>query len=284
MYSVYVGTIEKVFAPNHQYNANKYQYEYSVLVSMDGYNQVSVPNCIKADTLGGFDDFEDTVLSPGNLVLVSFVRDELKCGIIMSCIRNFTKKTEVDRAVHWRKRFNKFETAIDSKYNWSAKSDFGPNAHIMVDKIILDDSQGQKITLDKNTKTITVEAELWTIEIRKDVKMTVGGNVTATVVGNVSMDIGGNANVNVHGALSATVDKDATLAVKGNAVVTVDKSLTATVKGRADVKADQIFLNSQGEEFSSVTTEYSHQGVIDLVTGVPCEGVQSVKAGHGMGG
>ena len=242
MYSVYVGTIEKVFSPSHPFNTSKFQYEYSVLVNTELFSQTSII-CIKADSFGGFDDFEDAILSPGNLVLVSFARDDFQSGAIIGCARQFSKKTEVSRGVHWRKRFNKFEMGIDSSYNWYAKSDSGPNAHVMVDKIILNDSAGQTITLDKNSKTITINAELWTININKDVKMTVGGNMTATISGNATVKVGGK--------------------------------LDATVGGKATIKAASIALNGEG---GRVLTDKLNP-VIDYITGVPSIGVPTVTSG-----
>jgi len=269
MDAIYVGTVEKVYPPGSSQNSSKYQYEYAVAISIECYGQTTINNCIKSDMFGGFDDFDDLVLSPGNLVLITFPKENMRAGIIMGCIRNYTKKTDSKLGVHSRRRFNKFEVGIDSSYNWSAKSDFGPNAHVMVDKIILDDSSGQKITLDKNTKTITIEAQTWTVNISGDVSMTVGGNANLIVNGNV--------DAKVEGTLNAKVSKDATLDIGGNANLKVAKSLNAKVGGQATIKASQIALN--GDMGQILTTQTSP--IVDFLTGISTVGVPNVKAGGG---
>jgi hypothetical protein len=298
MDAVYIGSITAVYPPTHSNNSNKYQYEYTISLTGELFSQTPIPNCIKADVFGGLDDFDDAILSVGNAVLVSFPHSEFRCGIIIGCIRNHKKKMEIDRRVHWRQRFNKTEMTVDKAFNWSIKSDYGPSASVMVDKIILDDSMGQKITLDKNTKTITISAETWTVNILKNANITVGGDLTAAVTGKASLQVTGDATVAVTGMLNASVAKDATIDIKGNANLKVAMSLNAEVKnqvnlkckelnakvegdakveaaGKIEVKGSTIELNgSMGEILTTLTMP-----VVDMITGTKSVGVPNVKAG-----
>lgn len=284
MNGIFMGVVEKVLAPNSPQNISKYQYEYTVMVSTENYAQIKVINAIIADSLGQIDDFQEVVLDPGARVLVMFVNQSRTNCVILSGLRNYSKPMTVEQGQRLGKRFNRIETGIDKTNSWYVKSDFGPYARVEPAKIILDDSVGQKVTIDKETKTITIESELWNIDIRKDVTMKVGGNVNATITGNVTMSVGGDVSVDAKGSLTAKIGKNANIEVKEN-VTAKCKQLDAKVETDATIKAGRtakidakdIQLNGQaGRVLTTITDPY-----VDMITGLPSIGVPNVKAGGG---
>src|SRR5271157_1226651 len=104
MNGIYVGTIEKVYPPNDINNSNKYQYEYSLLVTGDNFSTIPCNHCIKSDDDGFNDDYEDKVLKPGASVLVAFPRIGSGAGIIMGAVRGYTTAMNPSLGNYWRKR------------------------------------------------------------------------------------------------------------------------------------------------------------------------------------
>ena len=270
--SYYFGMISEVYDPAHKRNSSKYQYEYQVVVTVEDYAQVPF-RCIREDRYGTADDFEDIILTPGTKVMVKFPRGDRSVGVIQHGTRAAVAPMDPKLGRHWRNRFNKIVRYIDKDGNYSVTSDGGPNMHVKVDKIILDDSAGEQIILDKEKKTIFVNCKDFTIEVKQ--------NVTMNVAKDSNIAIKGNANVSVEG--------DATVAVKGNVKVfgknveaTAEqnmkakcKELEAEASGNAKIKAKKIVLNEDmGEVLTTVTDP-----VVDTIFGVPTKGVKTVKAG-----
>jgi hypothetical protein len=274
MQGIYEAIVEAVYPPNAPENISKYNYEYRLLVTMDNYAQVPVLNAVMKDEFGSIDDRHDIVLAPGSRVLVMFLRGYITEAIIIGGIRGFKGKVDPALNVHVLRRFNRFQTGIDKTNSWFAVSDDGPFQRIEPNKIIIDDSQGQRITFDKISKTITVESELWNIDIRKDVTMTVGGNVTASIKGNANLSVDGDVTLTTKGNLKADIGKKADIKVQENANVKC-KNLTAQAEGRASIKAQEINLNGSGGRVVTTLTD----PVVDLITGVPSVGVPTVKSG-----
>ncbi len=271
---VYFGTVEKVFSPTDSLNISKYQYEYRVQVTTGGFAQVPVNNCIRMDSDGSFDNYNDNILLPGSMVVVTFLKGNLSHGIIIGAVRQYTQKqpTIPDSKQQWKKRYNRFELSIDNQYNWLAKSDSGPYATVKTNLVRLDDSVGENLTLDKDTQTTTLNTKELVTNVKSDSRTTIDhdavievkNNVTIHVVGNVTMTVDGNVNLTCKN-LTAKVQENATVECKelkakasGNAQIEAG----ATAK----VKSPKIYLNEGG---TGITTMQSHLGVIDLISGVP---------------
>lgn len=253
----YFGKVTHIYAPNHPKNKSKYQYEYEVLITGDDYAQLPM-RAIRNDEFGGLDDYSDEILSVGANVFVLFPRGDASIGIITGGGRFYPKAQDPALGKYYLKRFNKIEASIDKDYNYMVKSDSGPFLQVKTNKVVLDDSVGESVVLDKDKKTLFIDANKWVVHIKGDANITVDGNLTATV------------------AKSATVKaKDVSVTADASAKIKC-KDLTAEASGNANIKASSISLNGQG---SSITTEQSHQNVIDLITGVPCVGVPTVKSG-----
>src|ERR1700676_722955 len=165
---ILVGTIQKIYPPGDPQNSNGYQYEYSVQVTSANFAQIPINHCIVADTFGGFDDYEDKILKPGASVLVSQVAGSKNIGVILGCVRSFADEMDSSLGNYWRKRYNKVEMYIDQNNNYSVTSDSGPNFHVNTDTIILDDSAGDNITLDRVNKIMTVNANKWQVNVTGD--------------------------------------------------------------------------------------------------------------------
>jgi phage gp45-like len=279
--AVYTGTVVAVYPPDHPQNKSKYQYEYAVMVSLEGNAQIPVNNCILADSYGSTDNYEHSLLLPNSLVLVVFPKGVLLYGIIIGAVRNFKGKmpTIKNSQQEWKKRYNKFEISIDSNFNYMAKSDFGPFFQIQTDQIVLNDSNTECLMLSKKDKKISLNTNDLEVNVlnvaktvvKKDSSLTVEGNCTIQVKGNVTLQVEGDVNVTCKN-LKANVKESAQVECK---------ELKAKASGNVDVqagqnakiKASKVYLNGEG---SGITTEMSHMGVIDLITGVPVQASKTV--------
>lgn len=228
MNGIFVGTIQKVYAPGDQNNSNGYQYEYSCLVTVDNFATIPCNHCIRSDDDGFGDDYEDKILKPGASVLILFPQIGHGVGIIMGAVRNYAKAMDPSLGNYWRKRYNQVNMYIDQNNNFSITSDSGPNLQINTSNIVIDDSAGDNITLDKANKIMTINANKWQVNVVGDANVAVGGNLNATVQGNANL----------------------------------------TAQGDVVAQGKTIQLNGKK---SGITTANSHQGVIDLITGVPVE-------------
>lgn len=118
--------------------------------------------------------------------------------------------------------------------------------------ILIEDAGGNLIKLDYKNNQLTVNSIGKTkIDTATDKNETVGGNETQSISGNKSEDIGGTLTINVGGAANITAG------------------------GTATITAPAINLNGSA---SGITTENSHLGVIDLITGVPVIPSTTVKS------
>lgn len=240
--SYYFGMITDVYKPTDPENTSKYQYEYRVLITGDDYASIPV-HCIRRDETGSRDDFEDLILDVASKVMVKFPRGDRSLGIIECSTRAYPAPQDVSLGRHWRRRFNKLTQMIDKDGNYSIVSDKGPNLHVKTDKIILDDSAGQKITFDKASKTLTIECNEFKVNVVGNATIDVKGNLTASVGGDLQAKVGGKANLEAG--------------------------------GDCDVKASKITLNGKaGEVLTNITDP-----VVDSIFGQPTQGVKTVKAG-----
>lgn len=242
MDSFYFGMITDVYTPADKENASKYQYEYQVLVTGDDYASLPV-RCIRQDTFGSGDDFEDLVLAVATKVMVKFPRGDRSLGIIVSGTRNYAAPMDPALGRHWRRRFNKLVQMIDKDGNYSVVSDSGPNLHINTDKIVIDDSAGQRVTFDKTSKTLTIECNTMAIKVSGDATIDVKGKLTASVGGDMTAKVGGKAKIDAG--------------------------------GDCDVTAANITLNGKAGKVLTTLTD----PVVDTIFGEPTEGVDTVKSG-----
>lgn len=276
MNKFYFGKVTEVYPPNHPKNKSKYQYEYAILITGDDYSQLPC-QAIKNDTSGMIDDYEDEILTQNTNVFVLFPRGDLSMGVIVGGGRFFKSAQDVAKGKYYLKRFNKIEIGIDKDFNYMVKSDSGPFAQVHTNKVELNDSVGESIKLDKDKKVLYINANNIDIVIKTDkdsfANITVEGNLNAKVskTATVQADV---MTAKVNKTLTANA-KDVSITASSSAKVKC-KELNAEASGNAKIKAGSISLNG---EASPITTEQSHLNVIDLITGVPVNGVKTVKSG-----
>lgn len=256
MDGLYYGTVQQVFPPGSTQNLNKYQYEYSLVVTMEDQSQMPVAHAIRRDEFGSADDFDDAVLDVNQKVLVMFPRGRGNIAIIMGAIRNSPIKTADAMAYHCLRRFNGVEVSTDKDGNWKVKSDKGPNLQVNIASIVLDDSAGESITLDKAGKVLTIKANKLVVQVQGDASVEATGAVSVKAK-SLSAEVGGEASIKAK-SLTANVDGDARIKAKGN----------------CEVDGAKIELNGGA---GKIVTTATHP--VDFVTGIPIQGVPTVKAG-----
>lgn len=118
--------------------------------------------------------------------------------------------------------------------------------------------------------------------IIRDLKETIQRNVIREVVGTVTETLKAEVTREITGKLTETIKNDVQRKIQGNITQNIGGDSTDSVGGgtnqksggdhviqaggNVDVMGSQILLNGSA---SGVTTENSHMGVIDLITGVP---------------
>lgn len=267
---LFYGVIEEVYAPNHTYNRSKVQYEYKVLISHDGYSQMPT-HCTRMDSYGSYHNFEDAILAKGYRVLVQFPRAEGTVGIIIGGIRTtINKNIKSEEGYFYRQRFNEIETYINNLGTWQVKSDDGPAITLTKDKIILDDSKGDRITLDKITKTITIECQDWNVTVRGKANIQVNDSAVINVTNNTTL----TTKTLVANAENATVNANQNATINSKQTTTVNATkVELNAKGEVNVKAKKVNLNGKK---SGILTENSVNGIIDYITGIPVNASKTV--------
>lgn len=180
-YGVYLGTVTAVYDPTDSKNISKYQYEYSVSVTIDGFAQMPVNNCIQADKDGSVDNYEHQLLLPASLVLVTFPNNgDPSGGVIIGAIRSAKdkQKTVSGSKQQWLKRYNKFDLGVDQDETFKIQHDTGPKLEITKTKVTISDRDGEEIIIDKATKTLTLKAKTWKVEVTQNASIEVKGNAT----------------------------------------------------------------------------------------------------------
>jgi hypothetical protein len=260
---LFYGVIEEVYSPTNTYNRSKTQYEYKVLITHDAYSQMPV-HCTRMDSYGSYHNFEDAILAKGYRVLVQFPREEGTIGVIIGGIRTtINKNIKAEEGYFYRQRFNEIETYINNLGTWQVKSDDGPSITLSKDKIILDDSKNDKITLDKVTKTITIECQDWNVIVRNNATINVSNDAIINVTNNTTLTtknlVANTENSTINTTKTTTVNSQQKVVVNANKV-------DVNAKDSVNIKAGKVNLNGKA---SGILTENSVDGVIDYITGLP---------------
>jgi hypothetical protein len=263
---LFYGSIEDVYPPNHTYNRSKTQYEYKVLITHDAYSQIPT-HCIRLDSYGSYHNFEDAILAKGYRVLVQFPREEGTVGVIIGGIRSVNNKPiKSEEGYFYRQRFNEIETYINNLGTWQVKSDDGPSITLSKDKVILDDSKGDKITLDKVTKTITVECQDWNVVVRNNVTIQVNNDAIINVANSTTLTtknlVANTENATINTSQKAVINSKQTATVNANKV-------ELNAKGDVNIKAGKILLNGKAGQGNGILTSNGSYGVVDMISGLP---------------
>jgi hypothetical protein len=221
MHGYFFGMIQEVYSPIDPKNVSKYQYEYQVMLTGNEYATIPM-RCIRKDSFGSGDDFDDMIMQAGDKVMVQFPRGDRSVGIIHHSTRNYVAPQNTALGRHWRTRFNQIVKYIDANGNYSVTSDQGPNLQVNTSTIVLDDASGDKITIDKSAKSITIDCGTWNVNV--------SGNATIKVTGDVSLTA---ANVDVTAQENAIV-KAASIQLNGSSgqvLTTVTDPVIDTIFG-----------------------------------------------------
>jgi hypothetical protein len=254
---LYIGVVDSFLLPSDKKNRSKTEYEYDLSITIDNFTQVPIKHARRMDLSGGPDSFNDETLDAGQKVYVMFLQGMITHPIIVGMFRQHLKPMDASKGRHKSERFNQITRTTDKLGNHSIKSDAGPNLNVNVLSIILDDSTGQSIKLDKVAKKMTINAGEWEVAITGNAKITVAKDATLTVNGNMKATVAKNLDVS---------GKD----------VTVNASGECKVKASKDVSVDGKTIKLNGGGGKVITT--SSQATC-YVTGIPFKGVSKVKAG-----
>lgn len=203
---LFIGTVRQVLPPSSPFNSNKQQYEYLVAVVGELETHKSI-TCILNDNFGGPDDFDTKTLKTGARVAVLCAQASASSGVIVTCLSNRPSKVDESLGHHWMQRFNQISKSITKDNEFYVKHDNGNEIRIeptkiqasdaegnqvILDKsaktIVITDSSGETITIDRNTNRITIEA--------KDLNLEVKGNLKANVRGDADITA---KNINLNG-------------------------------------------------------------------------------------
>lgn len=192
---IFLGTVEKIFPPDNGNNFYKYQYIYRVKITLDSHSQLPV-NCVLAEKYGSTNNFDDHILELNARVLVAFINNDTTLGVIIGSVRMHDKITDQALGQHYKKRYNNIEEFISKDGNFSVTSLLGgTNIQVNTDNIVLDDASGDKITIDKANKKITIECQTWDVRVKGNATINVDGNVNITSKGNTNLTSSGTATV-----------------------------------------------------------------------------------------
>lgn len=247
------GTVTDVFPPGSPGNLNKFCYEYSVLATSGLRAQLPLAHVTIADDFGAPDEYDDRVLERGQKVIVTCL-DDWSAPIIIGSIRNTVRKQPAEHA--WVRRYSKIEQKVSGDNAWTVKSDSGPNLGVTPNVVILDDSAGEKVTLDRVNKILTVEANTLKVIVKGNATVEVGGKATVSAA---------EAQVNVKGKAAVAAGE-----------VSVDAKGEVSVKAAAKVRVDGSEVDINGEGGEVLTTKTQPRC---YVSGIPFVGEGSVKAG-----
>lgn len=252
---IFHGVIDRIVPPNNPANRSRTTYEYDVLIDYHNGSTALLEGVQYLDSSGSGDDYRDKTFMVGQRVIVICPKQDLFDAYIIGGPRSASKATDIRKAHHYLDRFNEIETFIDNLGGWHVKSDLGPNINVEREKITLDASSGDIITIDRVNRQINIETNRWNVVVKGDANIQVQGqaqvsanNITATARNNVSIS-----------------SKNAT----------INASKEAVIKTKS-AKIDANKVSIAGEQGQVITTKTQPAC---YVTGIPFVGSTKVKAG-----
>ena len=85
--------------------------------------------------------------------------------------------------------------------------------------------------------TITIHGNIFTVDKDNGIKIETDQNVDLSVKGNVTAAVEGDVSAEVKGSVSAAIEGDMTAGVKGSVSAAVDGDMTAEIKGKTEIKS-----------------------------------------------
>lgn len=307
-FALRVGVITAIYPVDDDKNISDLNTEYDVMVVEQnadrGATTIIYRNCLAIDALGSPADFFEKTLramednTSGNDSIN--LNDQNGATVLLMCLDGVSDKGIIMGAISHPDRDTTLETdepRLEGEYN-------GVNVKVEPDgscKLTFqgatdndgeptDDSQGDttiqieqdgSFQIDHDTITFRLDRDgTATLTTENDVIVDTQANLKATVQEDATVDVQGNVSATVQGNIDITCQGDTTINVTGNVSVKCAEAkvesdgptsikcseANVTSSGKTVITASEIDLNGA---VSGITTMNSHQGVIDLITGVP---------------
>src|SRR5581483_1074195 len=289
-----IGVVMASYPVGNDRNKTRLTTEYDLLVFEQnedkGATSILCRNCMSSEGMGSIADYFEKALRPqkkkkkkgatnlngqdGAIVLLLCLDAMSDKAIIISSLTHPDRKTNLkDEGPFLQGEYNGvqiivnkdgstslvFKGATDSEGKPTNSKQGNTTVKIEKDGSFQVDHDTILFRLDRTQKTATLNA-------KKDINVVAGGNINMTATGDVNVKC---TNANVAASAKAVVKSGS------NTEVTAGGDCKITSSGKTTVKASQIELNGSA---SGITTENSHQGVIDFITGVPVQASQDVKS------
>jgi hypothetical protein len=177
---IYLGTVHTAIPPTDSRNYAKTQYEYVVGCTDALFSTTIFNHCIRAESFGTADNFDDMVLRPGQRVLVHCLFGNKASPIIIGYIRA-SHLVQSSNPKHLR--FNAIEQIFGADKSWTVKTDAGSKIQVHPERILIDDGGTESIILDRTKKTLTINAQDLTIKVKGNARVDVSGNSTINTKG-----------------------------------------------------------------------------------------------------
>lgn len=305
-----VGVVIQSYPIDDENNLNKVVPEYDVMTFEQNEDQgsttITYKHCTNTASFGSIADFFEANLRKlekkttkgvtptpagqnGAIVLLLCLNGMSETGIIIGSLAHPDRPTTlVDGEPHLEGEYNGVRIVVNSDGSTSLTFKGATDN----DGKIIDSSQGPTVIKIETDGSFQVNHEAITLRLAKDGTTTLNAKKDINIITETNLSITAKANVNVKcvdvnvdasGKANVKTGADATIDVGGNcnvktkadASVDVGGNCDLKAKGKVNVKAKEIDLNG---ELSGITTMNSHQGVIDLITGVPVQPSLTVKA------
>ena len=138
------------------------------------------------------------------------------------------------------------------------------------------DNEGKALDASQGNTTVKIEKD-GSFEVSHDaLSLRLARDGTATLKGKKDINLITDTNVNITATKDVNVKcVNTKVEASGKADIKTTGDTNVTAGGKVVIKATGVELNGAA---SGITTENSHQGVIDFITGVPVLGSKTVKS------
>lgn len=308
-----VGQVEKIYYVDDASNVSKKFVEYDVSVRDAKAGQSVLRNLRKQDFLGGANDYDELVLEPnefafkgkletsnlftnknGTTVLLAFIDGSKDKPVIVGALQH-PRKDGAKRSDGIRRKGEfrgiQWELSKDGELTITYQSNRGPDGKfkrsetgptvIKIDKtgaLSIRDNENQLIKMDRVSKSVQiVTKENYLITVGKDMSVSIVGNSTRTVGGNESDSIQGNTNRAIQGNEVDSIQGNSTRNIQGNETATtvgnrVHSAANHTLTGGGNIKIGSAGASEPlvlGNAFKTLYNAHTHIGNLGVPTGVP---------------
>jgi hypothetical protein len=292
--SLRVGIVTQSYSVADPKNITKIFPEYDVMTFEQNEDQgsttITYKNCIAASSFGSIADFFEANIrklkvkktkgvtpSPagqdGSIVLLLCLNGLSDKGVIVGCLSHPDRKTNLKDS----------EPYLEGEYN-GVNIKVGKDGSTSITFKGATDNQGKPVDASQGNTEIKIEKD-GSYQVDHDsISFRMDRNGTTTLKGKKDINLITDTNVNVTATkdvnvkcVNAKVDASGKVNVNsgGDTTVVAGADCKVTATGKIVETAKEIDLNGA---ISGITTENSHQGVIDFITGVPVQPSQTVKA------